>query len=214
MNCKKSDFLLYAVTDRAYLQGESLSACVEKAIQGGATFIQLREKNLDYNAFVEEAKEIKEICNKYNVPFVINDNVSVAKEVDADGVHLGQGDMSVEKAREILGSDKIIGVSTHNVCEAITAEKNGADYLGAGAAFATGTKTDASAIDHNVLREICESVKIPVVAIGGINKDNVIKLKGKGLSGVAVVGAIFAQKDIVNSTIELKQAVLEAINEY
>lgn len=213
MNCKKSDFLLYAVTDRVYLQSESLSFCVEKAIQGGATFIQLREKNLDYNAFVEEAKEIKAICKKYNVPFVINDNVSVAKEVDADGVHLGQGDMSVEEAREILGSDKIIGVSTHNVFEALTAEKNGADYLGAGAAFATGTKTDARAIDHNLLKEICESVKIPVVAIGGINKDNVINLKGRGLSGVAVVGAIFAQKDIVNSTKELKQTVIKAINE-
>ena len=165
MNCDKKDLLLYAVTDRAWLNGETLCSQVEKAIKGGATFIQLREKNLDQKHFLEEALEIQKLCKKYNVPFVINDNVEIAKEINADGVHVGQEDMAAGNARAILGSDKIIGVSAHTVEEAVLAEKNGADYLGVGAAFQTGTKKDAGNISHETIKQICETVNIPVIAI-------------------------------------------------
>ena len=168
MNCRKEDMVLYAITDRHWLNGESLYQQVEKALQGGVTFLQLREKNLDKELFMKEAREIKELCRKYKVPFIINDNVEIAKAIDADGVHVGQSDMEAGDVRKRLGADKIIGVSAKTVEQALLAEKHGADYLGVGAVFSTSTKTDATGVSHETLRDICQAIKIPVVAIGGI----------------------------------------------
>jgi len=203
--------LLYAVTDRAWLNGETLESQVEKALKGGATFVQLREKELDEAEFLEEAKKIKALCDRYHVPFVINDNVDIALAVDADGVHVGQSDMEAGKVREMLGPDKIIGVSCKTVEQALLAKKHGADYLGVGAMYPTGTKKDATAVTPKALSEICHTVDIPVVAIGGIKKDRLEPLKGTGVDGVAVVSAIFAAKDIEKETRELKQAVKEIL---
>ena len=210
MNCRKEDMVLYAITDRHWLNGESLYQQVEKALQGGVTFLQLREKNLDKELFMKEAREIKELCRKYKVPFIINDNVEIAKAIDADGVHVGQSDMEAGDVRAKLGPDKIIGVSTQTVEQAILAEKHGADYLGVGAVFPTTSKDDAAEVSYDTLKAICEAVSIPVVAIGGITQGNVVKLAGSGIDGVAVISAIYAQKDIKKATADLKAAV-EAI---
>lgn len=190
----REQMLLYAVTDRHWLNGRTLYEQVEEALKGGATFIQLREKDLTEEEFLEEAKKIQQLCKKYRVPFIINDNVKLAKEIDADGVHVGQSDMEALDVRAQLGEDKIIGVSARTVEQALLAEKHGADYLGVGAVFQTGTKTDAREVEHSVLKEICSKVDIPVVAIGGITQDNVKELSGSGINGVAVISAIFAQK--------------------
>lgn len=207
MNIKREDLLLYAVTDRSWLNGETLYNQVEKALRGGATFIQLREKQLEEKAFLQEAKDIGALCRRYHVPFVINDNVEIARMSGADGVHVGQSDMEAGDVREKLGPDKIIGVSAHNVEEAVLAERRGADYLGVGAVFGTTTKKDAGGLSFETLQDICRAVKIPVIAIGGIGKDNVERLSGSGICGVAVVSAVFAQKDIEGATRELKQRV-------
>ena len=209
---KPEKLLLYAVTDRHWLNGATLISQVEAALKGGATFIQLREKNLDDKAFYQEALEIQKLCKEYKVPFVINDNVEIALKMDADGVHVGQDDMEAGDVRAKLGSDKIIGVSAHTVEEALLAEERGADYLGVGAVFPTGSKTDVDVLDGGMIREITEAVHIPVIAIGGIGKDNVEKLAGNGLDGVAVISAIFAQKDITEATRELKEAVFRMVN--
>ena len=211
MKCDKKDLLLYAVTDRAWLNGETLYEQVEKAIKGGATFIQLREKKLGEAEFLEEAKEIKKLCDAYKVPFVINDNVEIAVAMDADGVHVGQSDMEAGDVREKLGPDKIIGVSAQTVEQALLAEKRGADYLGVGAVFATGSKDDADDVSHEALKAICEAVKIPVIAIGGISKHNVMELSGSGICGIAVISAIFAQPDIEAATKELKEITEEMV---
>lgn len=212
MNCDKKDLLLYAVTDRHWLNGETLYSQVEKALKGGATFIQLREKKLDEGSFLEEAKEIQKLCKEYNVPFVINDNVEIAKKINADGVHVGQSDMEAQNVREILGDDKIIGVSAQTVEQALLAEKHGADYLGVGAVFKTGSKDDAEEVSHDELERICKAVSIPVIAIGGITHDNVKELSGRGIVGIAVISAIFGQKDIENATKELKAETLKTVN--
>ena len=204
MKCDKKDLLLYAVTDRHWLNGETLYSQVEKTLEGGTTFVQLREKDLDEKNFLEEAKEIKALCGRYHVPFVINDNVDIAMAMDADGVHVGQSDMEAGDVRAKLGPDKIIGVSAQTVEQAILAEKRGADYLGVGAVFHTDSKADAADVSHETLKAICESVRIPVIAIGGISRDNVSELAGTGICGIAVISAIFAQKDIKNATKELK----------
>ena len=204
MKCDKKDLLLYAVTDRSWLNGATLYSQVEAALKGGATFIQLREKNLDEAHFLEEAKEIKKLCRGYGVPFVINDNVELTLEVDADGVHVGQSDMEAGDVRAKLGPDKIIGVSAQTVEQALLAEAHGADYLGVGAVFPTGSKEDAVEVEHETVKAICEAVKIPVIAIGGISKNNVLELSGNGLCGIAVISAIFAQEDIESATKELK----------
>ena len=203
-NVKKEDMLLYAVTDRHWLNGETLYSQVEKTLEGGTTFVQLREKELDEEHFLEEAKEIKKLCAKYNVPFVINDNVEIALEIDADGVHVGQSDMEAGDVRAKLGPDKIIGVSAQTVEQALLAQERGADYLGVGAVFHTDSKADAADVDHETLKSICEAVDIPVIAIGGISKDNVGELAGSGICGIAVISAIFAEKDIKGATQELK----------
>ena len=183
MKCDKKDLLLYAVTDRSWLGEDTLYHQVEEAILGGATFIQLREKELSQEAFLEEAKEIKELCRKYQIPFVINDNVEIAREMDADGVHVGQSDMEAGNVREVLGPDKIIGVSAQTVEQAVLAEQSGADYLGVGAVFPTGSKADAEDVPMETLKAICQAVSIPVIAIGGISAGNISKLAGSGICG-------------------------------
>lgn len=205
MNITAKQMLLYAVSDRAWSgSDEGFLSQVKQAIDSGVTVFQLREKNTDYEHFKDIALKIKPICKAHGVPLIINDNVKLAKEIDADGVHLGQNDLDIKAAREYLGADKIIGVSAHNVKEAQAAESGGADYLGSGAAFVTSTKTDAGAIDHKVLSDVAHSVRIPVVAIGGITSGNISRLEGLGLDGVAVVSAIFAAKDIPSAVNELK----------
>lgn len=205
MNCDKKDLLLYAVTDSAWLNGRTLAEVVKESLEGGITFLQLREKHLDKEAFLKEAIELRALTKEYNVPFVINDSVEIALEMDADGVHVGQHDMEAGDVRAMLGPDKIIGVSAQTVEQAILAEKRGADYLGVGAAFPTGTKSDAKPLSHETMKAIAEAVSIPVIAIGGITKDNIPQLAGNGLAGIAVVSAIYAQKNIKAATAELKE---------
>lgn len=202
---KSDSLLLYAVTDRSWLNGKSLAWQVEEALKGGITMLQLREKNLPKEEFYQEAQEIKNICSRYQVPFLINDNVELACRVHADGVHVGQSDMEVLQAREQIGRNKILGVSAQTVKQAVLAEKQGADYLGVGAVFATNSKTDAKPVDLVTLREICQAVSIPVIAIGGINKENLGQLSGTGICGVAVISAIFAQKEIADAARQLKK---------
>ena len=192
---------LYAVTSCGL--NESLIPAVESALKGGATFIQLREKDLDKEAFLKEALAVKALCRQFNVPFVINDNVEIARLADADGVHLGQDDMPVEQARQILGANKIIGVSAHTVEQALQAQRGGADYLGVGAVFNTSTKLDAEPMSKETVKAICSAVSIPVVAIGGITRENLLQLSGCGLSGAAVVSALFSQPDIEQAAKEL-----------
>lgn len=187
---------LYAVTDRAWVGKQTLYEQVESALKGGATCIQLREKELDAEDFLQEAKEIKTLCKQYHVPFFINDNVEVAIQCHADGIHVGQDDMPVSQVRKLVGNDMMIGVSAHTVEEALEAEKNGADCLGVGAMFSTTTKTDADLVSQETLRAICRTVQIPVAAIGGINEDNMMQLAGCGIDGVALVSAIFSAQDI------------------
>ena len=206
MNFDKQNLLLYAVTDRSWLNGASLADQVKEALEGGATLLQLREKDMDYSRFLEEALEIQKLCRSYGVPFIINDNVALAKEINADGIHVGQTDMAAGDVRALLGPDKILGVSAQTVEQAILAEKNGADYLGVGAVFPTGSKADAVEVSHSTLREICEAVSIPVVAIGGITLDNLAQLSGSGICGIAVISAIFAQKDIRAAASDLNPA--------
>ena len=200
---------LYAVTDRTWVKDTTLMDQVKEALEGGITFLQLREKHLSKEEFIKEAREMKELSKEYKVPFVINDNIEVALVVDADGVHIGQDDMSVEEARKLLGEDKIIGVSAHNVEEAIKAQKGGADYLGVGAVCATSTKKDANVVSKEEIKKICHTVEIPVVAIGGIKKENIKTLEGTDVDGVAVVSAIFAAKDIKKDTKQLRSLVEE-----
>ena len=204
MKADKDSLLLYAVTDRKWTGKQTLYEQVEDALEGGATFVQLREKTLDEAHFLEEAKALKKLCAKYSVPFVINDNVGIALAMDADGVHVGQSDMEAGAVREKLGPGKIIGVSVQTVEQALLAEKHGADYLGVGAVFSTSTKKDAADASKETLKAICEAVNIPVIAIGGIGADNILSLQGSGICGIAVVSAIFAAKDIEAATKVLK----------
>ena len=205
------NLLLYAVTDRSWLGKQTLYEQVEQALMGGATFIQLREKNSDSESFLKEAIEIQELCGKYHVPFVINDHVEIALKINADGVHVGQSDMEAGNVRALLGRDKILGVSVQTVEQAVLAEQRGADYLGVGSVFHTSSKTDADDVNYETLKAICESVSIPVVAIGGINKHNVLELKGSGICGIAVISAIFSADDIRNATAELKILTEQAV---
>ena len=210
MNCTKEELLLYAVTDRSWLHGRTLKEQVKEALDGGVTFLQLREKQIDSELFLQEAQELKELCKQYQVPFLINDDVELALKVDADGVHVGQSDMEAGDVRKKLGKDKIIGVSAQTVEQAVMAEKHGADYLGVGAVFPTSSKDEAQEVDYEILKAICQAVQIPVIAIGGINTQNVDRLKGSGICGVAVISAIFAQEDIKEAAKELKNRTKEA----
>lgn len=211
MKLNKSSMLLYAVTDRMWLNGASLPKQVEESIKAGVTFVQLREKGIGFDSFVALAKEIKAVTDKYSIPFVINDDVDVALACNADGVHVGQSDMEACDVRAKIGSDKILGVSVQSVDQAIKAQKNGADYLGVGAVFSTTTKLDANTVKFETLKEICHAVSIPVVAIGGISKENIPLLKGTGIDGIAVVSAIFAQSDIYAAAKELKTLTNEMV---
>ena len=212
MKCDKKDLLVYAVTDRHWLNGRTLYEVVKESLDGGVTFLQLREKDLDDENFLKEAIELKELCKEYKVPFVINDNVDIAIKMDADGVHVGQSDMEAGDVRAKLGPDKIIGVSAQTVEQAVLAEKRGADYLGVGAVFPTGSKDDAEDVSHATLKAICDAVSIPVVAIGGITLENASQLKDSGICGVAVISAIYAQDDIRKASEDLKKVVEEVVN--
>ena len=210
MICNNS-LLLYAVTDRAWLGGRTLATDVEYAIRGGATFLQLREKDMPYEAFCREADEIGALCRAYRVPFVINDNVEVALASGADGVHVGQHDRTASDVRRLIGPDKILGVSAQTVEQARLAEAQGADYLGVGSVFPTSTKLDADAVSYETLCEICRAVSIPVVAIGGITRENLPQLTGSGIDGIAVISAIFAQPDIESATRALRAATEQVL---
>ncbi len=207
----KDQLLLYAVTDRHWLNGRTLHSVVKESLDGGVTFVQLREKQLDEAHFMEEAKDLQALCREYNVPFIINDNVDIALAMDADGVHVGQSDMEAGDVRAKLGPDKIIGVSAQTVEQAILAEKHGADYLGVGAVFPTGSKDDATEVPHEMLKAICEAVSIPVIAIGGITQENVYTLAGNGICGIAVISAIYAQPDIRKAAENLKTATAKMV---
>ena len=196
MKCDKHTMLLYAVTDRAWVGRQSLYEQVESALKGGVTCVQLREKELDEAAFLQEAMEISALCKRYGVPFFVNDNVEIAIQCHADGIHVGQEDLNAAKVRQRVGESTMIGVSVHSVDEAMEAVKNGADCLGVGAMFSTSTKNDADVLTMETLREICAAVDIPVVAIGGIDKNNITQLAGTGVDGVALVSAIFGAEDI------------------
>lgn len=211
MKCDKKTMLLYAVTDRAWTGKQSLVEQVEAALRGGATCIQLREKELNEEEFLAEALQISALCKQYQVPFFVNDNVKIAIQCKADGVHVGQEDMSAAKVRQRVGDDMMIGVSVHSVEEALTAVKNGADCLGVGAMFGTSTKKDADVLSKDVLRDICAAVTIPVVAIGGINRSNLLQLSGTGVDGVALVSAIFSAKDIEQECRTLRQLSEEMV---
>lgn len=204
---------LYAVTDSMWLNGRTLPEVVGEALEGGATFMQIREKDLPHEEFVKLAGEVKNVTDRYHVPYVVNDEVEIAKLINADGVHIGQSDEELTKAREILGPDKIIGVSAQTVEQALEAEKNGADYLGVGSVFSTSTKLDADDVSLETLRAICNAVSIPVVAIGGIHAGNILDLKGTGVDGIAVVSAIFAAEDIRAATKKLLATARELVKE-
>ena len=192
----KKAMLLYAVTDRSWTGKQTLYEQVDAALKGGVTCVQLREKHLSKEAFLAEALELKELCHRYGVPLLINDDVEIALASQADGVHVGQSDMEAASARKLLGPDKIVGVTARTVEQAKAAEVAGASYLGSGAVFGSTTKEDARPLDHSVLKQITEAVSIPVVAIGGITKGNLPELHGTGVDGVALVSTIFSAFDI------------------
>ena len=204
MKCDKRYMLLYAVTDRAWTGEQTLYEQVEAALKGGVTCVQLREKEMDETAFLQEAKDICALCHRYGVPFIVNDNVDVAIACQADGIHVGQEDMATGEVRRRVGDAMILGVSVHTVEEARRAVRNGADYLGLGAVFPTSTKTDVDQMTNETLRAICDAVDVPVVAIGGINRGNLLKLSGSGVDGVALVSAIFSAEDIEDTCRKLR----------
>ena len=205
MKCSKEMMRLYAVSDRSWTQGTTLYNQIEQALKGGVTCVQLREKGMDEESFIQEAIEIGKLCHAYNVPLIINDQVQVAIKAKADGVHVGQDDMSVTQVRQLVGPDLFIGVSAHNTEEAVAAVRGGADYLGTGAVFGSKTKNNVTPLSAETLRQITSSVDVPVVAIGGINENNIEKLTGSGVDGVAVVSAIFAAEDIEAQCRKLKE---------
>ncbi|MBN7573586.1 thiamine phosphate synthase [Clostridium sp. 2-1] len=205
----KIDYSIYLVTDRDLMSTETLEEAVEKAIVGGCTLIQLREKDCSSLDFYNTAVKVKEITDKHNIPLIINDRVDIALAVDAAGVHVGQSDIPAAIVRKVIGDDKILGVSTGSVNEALEAEKNGADYLGVGAMYSTGTKKDADSTSMDELRKIRENVSIPIVVIGGINKDRVKDFEGIGIDGLAIVSAIIAKKDITAAARELKNEFIK-----
>lgn len=209
----EESLLLYAVTDRHWLDGRTLYDVVRDSLDGGVTFLQLREKELDDETFLEEAVKLQEMAREYNVPFVINDNVDIAVKMDADGVHVGQSDMEAGNVRALIGPDKILGVSAQTVEQALLAQEKGADYLGVGAVFPTGSKDDADEVSFETLKEICDAVSIPVVAIGGITYENTPELKGSGICGIAVISAIYAQSDIKAASEQLKAVTQQMIAE-
>ena len=230
IDCKEKKYLaLYGVTDRWWVKQklekagvpvtddalrEGLLADTRAALEGGMTYVQMREKGdpMTEDELLTEALALKALCEEYGVPFVIDDDVELAKKCGADGVHVGQSDMACVEARKALGERKVVGVSAQTVEQAVQAEKDGADYLGVGAVFPTGSKDDADDVSHDTVKAICEAVSIPVIAIGGISKDNVGQLAGLGLDGIAVISAIYAADDLKAATEDLKARTLKALN--
>lgn len=204
MKCDKEMMLLYAVTDRTWVGEMSLYEQVEAALKNGVTCIQLREKELVAEDFLTEAIELAKMCKQYRVPLIINDNVDIAIKCGAEGIHVGQKDMKALDVHKRVGNDMIVGVSVHTVEEALEAVANGADYLGLGSVFSTSTKLDVDLMSPETLQDICHSVDVPVVAIGGITKDNMMQLSGTGVDGVAVVSAIFGAENPGKATAELR----------
>lgn len=209
----KDAMRLYAVTDRKWVGRQSLTDQVESALRGGCTCIQLREKTLSEEEFLHEAIEIRALCNQFDVPFIVNDNVEIALKSGADGVHVGQSDMAATKVRELIGEHMILGVSTHTVEESLAAQAAGADYLGVGAIYQTATKDDAEHVSLEGLKEICDAVNLPVTAIGGLEKDNISTLAGTGVDGVALVHAIFGAEDIEKECRELLKITGELVEQ-
>ena len=204
--------LLYAVTDRHWLGDRTLYDVVRESLEGGVTFLQLREKDLDEGTFFEEAVKLQAMAKDYGVPFVINDNVDIAIKMNADGVHVGQHDMEAGDVRALIGPDKILGVSAQTVDQAVLAEKRGADYLGVGAVFPTGSKDDADDVSFETLKAICQAVSIPVVAIGGITLENTPDLTGSGICGIAVISAIYARDNIKEASAALRKASYDMVH--
>lgn len=210
LNIDKKNFLLYLVSDSSRLKkNETLNYVVEQALKGGVTFLQYREKNLKGDLLKNEALSLKKLAKKYKIPFVVNDDVNLAKEIDADGCHIGQDDINVKEARKFLGENKIIGASVFNVAQAEVAIKEGCDYLGVGTIFPTFSKNDAKSVSFDELKKIAEFSSVPVIAIGGINEKNILKLKGFSLSGVAVISAILGAENIENSAKNLLTSAKE-----
>ena len=208
----RKGMLLYAVTDQSWLkEGQTLLSVCEDVLSNGATFLQIREKDLDADSFEAEAARLKALCAQYKVPYVVNDSVEIAMAIDADGVHVGQSDIKGRDIRSMIGKDKILGISAGTIEEAIAAEKAGADYIGVGAVFATGTKKNARNLSVEALKKIVSAVSIPVVAIGGINSKNLMELRGSGVDGVALVSAIFAAEDPGEATAQLLELAREMV---
>ncbi|MCI9503507.1 MAG: thiamine phosphate synthase [Hungatella sp.] len=212
MKSDKKHMLLYAVTDRAWTGKQTLYQQVEAALRGGVTCVQLREKDLAEALFLQEARELRGLCRQYKVPFIVNDNVDIAIACKADGVHVGQEDLAAGEVRRRIGDEMILGVSVHTVEEARQAVRDGADYLGLGAVFPTSTKTDADPMSREILRAICDAVDVPVVAIGGINRDNLLRLAGSGVDGVALVSAIFSAEDVEGACRDLRALSEEMVS--
>ncbi len=211
MKVDRNSMQLYLVTDRSWLGGKTLLSQVEACLDAGVTFLQLREKDLDEHSFLKEAREIGRAAKSRHIPFVVNDNLEIALQSDADGVHVGQHDMAAKDVRALIGPDKILGVSAQTVEQAVAAERAGADYLGVGAVFHTSTKPDAADVDHSTLRAICDAVSIPVVAIGGVGPGNILQLAGSGIDGVAVISSILAQPDVAEAAADMKRLCLEML---
>lgn len=207
MDKSKVNYGVYLVTDRKVLKGRKLVEAIEESIKGGAGIVQLREKNISSREFLNIAKEVKSLTDRYDIPLIINDRLDIALAVNASGVHLGQEDIPCKKAREILGEDMIIGVSAHNLEEALKAEEDGADYIGCGAVFNTSTKKDTTNIKIGDIKKIREHINIKMVAIGGISEKNINQLEGTGIDGVAVVSAILSKDDIKKATEELLEFI-------
>ena len=198
------DYTLYLVTDRQLMNCDSLTEAVEQAILGGCTMIQLREKELSSLEFYNQAVAVKQVTDKYHIPLIINDRIDIAMAVQGTGVHIGQHDLPAAAVRKVIGENMLLGVSASSIAEAIQAQQDGADYLGVGAMFPTGTKTDADSVSMEELQKIRAAVSLPIVVIGGINKGNAGRFKPMGIDGLAVVSAIIAQSDIKAAAAELK----------
>lgn len=211
MKFNKEFLKLYAVTDRSWIGNRSMSEEVEKALKSGVTCLQIREKNICDEEYLSRSIELRKICNKYNVPFIVDDNVEIALASGADGVHVGQKDLLNRDIRAMIGSDKILGISANSVELAIAAEKAGADYIGVGSIQLSPTKGESKVLSLEYVQEICSSVSIPVVAIGGVNEQTIPKLKGTGVAGVAVISAIFGKDDVAEATYKLKKLVDESL---
>ena len=206
---KKFDLSVYLVTDRHCLRGRDFYAAIEEALKAGVTLLQLREKDASFQELLEEGRKVQALCRKYQVPFLIDDQVEVARALDADGVHLGQEDEAIERARAVLDREKIIGISAHNVEEALEAQRKGADYLGVGALYPTGSKKDASVLAPGVFRQGVEAVRIPVVGIGGIHEAQYGQVLDQGAAGCAMISGILGADDITATVKRLKVQAAE-----